>query len=731
VYAEQKGEVSMVRTSLILVVLLVLPISGATQQTHWAFKTPMSPTPPKVQKHQWVKNAIDAFILKRLEKRGLAPSRPADRLLLLRRVTFDLTGLPPTRQEVSAFLADKTPQAYEKVVNRLLASPHYGERWAQHWLDVVRFAETNGYELDEERPQAWRYRDYVVRAFNDDMPYNRFLLEQIAGDEIAPQKFEAHVATGFLRAGPRHVVGGNQDEALNRQEWLTEAVGGIGNAVLGLTVGCARCHDHKYDPLSQKDYYGLQAFFSASDDHTFKQHTSTETQAYEAATKAHKARLQPLLEQISALEKPYYARLRAEKRARLEDSYRTALDTPAGKRTKQQRELAEHAETFLNVSWDEMLAILPEKERAHRAELRNRLHSLELVAPSPLPMALGVSDVLKPTPATFLLVRGEPHVRGAEVMPNFPAVLRRSGESLSAKVGRRTALAEWLVHPSHPLTARVMVNRLWQVYFGKGLVRTPNDFGMNGTRPTHPELLDWLATEFVRGGWSLKRMQRLIVLSNTYQQVSSSNTQNAKRDPQNILLWRQNRKRLDAEALRDSILFAAGTLNPAMGGASVRVPLEPEVVDTIFTEAEPDNLWQVDPDPKQHTRRSLYLVRKRNVRLPLLAVFDMPDRMLSCAARDQSISALQPLTLLNSPFMQQQSRALALSLLQNEPKTEARINALFYRMVSRPPTQHEVRTTERFLSEHRKMVLGQEAELALWTDLCLALFNLNDFVMVR
>ncbi len=721
----------MLRILLYTLLIIGLAPSGQGQSPHWAFQKPIHPAPPKVKRTAWVRNPIDAFILAGLEKRGLSPSPPADSVTLLRRVTFDLTGLPPTPQEVAAFLADRSSNAYANVVKRLLASPQYGERWAQHWLDVVRFAETNGYELDEERPQAWRYRDYVVRSLNADKPYNRFLIEQIAGDEIAPDSFEARVATGFLRAGPRHVVGGNQDEAVNRQEWLTEAVSGIGNTVMGLTIGCARCHNHKYDPVSQKDYYALQAFFSASDDYDFKRHSDREVAAYQAATKAHEERLKPLKAQISAIEKPYYERLRAEKRMRLEPAERIALDTPEKERTPKQRTLAEAAHVFLNVSWDEMLAVLAPEDRARRAKLRKRLHGQELDAPAPLPMAPGVSDILKPAPSTYLLVRGEPHIRGAAVSPDFPRVLKVATNAPDTTSGKRTDLAQWLVQPDHPLTARVMMNRLWQVYFGKGIVRTPNDFGLNGERPTHPELLDWLATEFVQGGWSLKRMHALTVMSSAYRQSSATTSQSARIDPDNRSLWRQSRKRLDAEALRDSILVAAGTLNPEMGGASVRVPLEPEVVDTIFTESEPDNLWQVHPDPKQHTRRSLYLVRKRNVRLPLLAVFDMPDRMLSCAARGRSVSALQALTLLNSPFMQEQSRELAQALLRSERSEDRRIVALFLRNLSRPPTEGERLKTLRFLRDGRKTLKGAEAEAMVWADLCLALFNLNDFVMIR
>lgn len=734
VYGVWQGEVYRMRILFCLLLGLVIVPSLQAQTKHWAYQKPVRSPVPKVKQAGWVQSPIDAFILWGLEKRGLTPSVPADKITLLRRVTFDLTGLPPTPQEITAFVADKSLFAYEKLVKRLLASPQYGERWAQHWLDVVRFAETNGYELDAERPQAWRYRDYVVNALNSDKPYDRFLLEQIAGDELEPESFEARVATGFLRAGPRHVVGGNQDEALNRQEWLTEAVNGIGNAVMGITVGCARCHDHKYDPISQKDYYGLQAFLAGSDDFEYKRHTDAEKSHLEEAIKAHSARLKPLKEQVAEIEKPYYARLHAEKRARLDPATKLALETPTNKRTPEQKILVEAADALLNVSWDEMVAALSPVDRERRANLRKQLHALEWEAPTPLPIALGVAESQTSAPETHLLVRGDPHTLGAVVSPDYPHILKESAESPSLKTGRRLALARWLVQPQNPLTARVMVNRLWHYYFGKGLVRTPNDFGVNGERPTHPELLDWLATEFVRQGWSLKKMHRLIVLSNTYRQSSAFNAKSASIDPENRSLWRQNRKRLDAEALRDSLLTASGAINLEREGESIRVPLEPEIVDTIFTESEPDNLWPIHPDPKQHSRRSLYLLRKRNVRLPLLAVFDMPDRMLSCAARGQSVSALQPLTLLNSPFIQEQSRLLAERLLKEPLSGEARLNTLFLRTLNRLPTAREKQTTLRFLHDQQR-ILTQRGEsnvtLSLWADLSLAMFNLNDFVMVR
>ena len=735
------------------------------QRNYWAFRKPAKPAIPPVKNQNWVRNPIDAFVLARLEEKGLAPSPRADKRTLLRRVTFDLTGLPPTIAEIEAFLADNSPNAYEKVVKRLLASPRYGERWAQHWLDVVRFGETHGFELDADRDQSWRYRDYVVKSLNDDKPYDRFLIEQIAGDEIDPDNFELRVATGFLRAGPQHVVAGNQDVALNRQEWLTEVMFGVGNGVMGLTVGCARCHDHKFDPIPQADYYRLQAFFAAADNYDFKRPTKQQEEAYAEAVKVHKAKLKPIQDEIAAIEKPYRQRIEAEKRAKLEPQYRNVLEKDAKLRSDEEKRLAKDAQRMIDVKWDEVLPALTPADRETRAALRRRMHTIELYAPEPLPKALAVADVMMPAPAMRLLKGGDVHRLGDEAQPRFLSVTLPSDAPPAADVktvragefkstGRRLALANWLTRPDHPLSSRVMVNRLWHYHFGRGIVATPNDFGKNGQQPTHPELLDWLATEFVAPkdgrSWSLKQMHELILLSNAYQQAFVADDAKAKIDPENKLLWRMNRQRLDAESIRDAVLATAGRLNDQMGGPSIRVPLEPEVYDTIFTEGEPDNLWPVHPDPRQHARRSLYLIRKRNVRLPLFVAYDSPDMMSSCGARSTSIHALQSLTLMNSEFMLTQSRALAERLLKEAGGADrAMITRLYELAFARRPQPAEFRAAQEFLRGQTAILRGriargeavvkltglpkgiEGAKAAAWVDLCLATMNLNEFVYVK
>jgi Protein of unknown function (DUF1553)/Protein of unknown function (DUF1549) len=729
----------------------------AEQRNYWAFRAPVRRPVPEVKFKAWISNPIDSFILADLEKEGLEPSPPADKQTLLRRVTFDLTGMPPTPDEIRAFLADRSPGAYRKVVDRLLASPRYGERWAQHWLDVTRFGETNGFELDADREQAWRYRDYVIKSFNDDKPYDRFILEQIAGDEIAPEDFELRVATGFLRAGPQHVVAGNQDLAINRQEWLTEVMFGVGNGILGLTVGCARCHDHKFDPIPQADFYRLQAFFAATDNQDYKPPAKEREEAFNAEVKAHKAKLKPIEDRIAEIEKPYKDRLTAEKRAKLEPQYARALVKDEKLRDEEEKRLAKDAQRMLDVNWDELVPALSKDDREKRSALRRQMHAIELYAPDAPPKALSVADAIAPVPAMHILKGGDPHRPGDAVTPRFLSVLLPQ-EAPPAEIpalpdgvkstGRRLAFARWVTRAEHPLTARVMMNRLWHYHFGRGIVATPNDFGRNGKQPTHPDLLDWLATEFVARRWSMKQMHELMVLSNAYQQASDIDSTKSKIDPENRLFWRMNRQRLDAESIRDAVLAAAGTLTAQTGGPSIRVPLEPEVYDTIFTEAEPDNLWPVHPDARQHTRRSIYLIRKRNVRLPLLVAFDSPDLMSSCGARSVSIHALQALTLMNSEFMFQQSLALAQRLLHESGGDElAMIGRLYQLVLGRKPQLDEISLTRSFLRDQTETIRQRRDEsivklkelprsisksrAAAWVDLCLATLNLNEFVYLK
>jgi len=712
---------------------VIEPSLRPEDRAHWSFRPPQRPAVPKVRNPNWVRTPIDAFILARLEAAGLDPAPPADKRTLLRRVTLDLTGLPPTPEEAAAFFADDKPNAFEQLIDRLLASPHYGEHWAQHWLDVVRYAESNGYETDGERPHAWRYRDYVVRSFQSDKPFHEFIKEQIAGDLLAHgdarDSAQLLIAVGMHRCGPMHFVGGNVDAEEMRQEMLTEMVNGVGAAFLGLTIGCARCHDHKFDPVSQADYYRLQAFFAGT-------RLRDRDLATEAEKKEHQARTKPLADRIAALKKqvadidaPYRQRLEKRKRDLLEPQYRDALAVPAEKRTAEQKKLVEHANILLKVTWDEVLDGMNPEDRQKRQKLRDETHALEAQLPSAPFMLWSVGEDPKPS-ATHILKRGDHKNKGATVTCGFPRILDPAAASPKSRID----LANWLVRPDHPLTARVWVNRIWQFLVGRGIVATANDFGTRGARPTHPELLDWLATELPRHGWSTKAIVRMIVLSNAYQQASriadfelrnadsNANNQSAfSKDPENALLWRMNRKRLQAEAIRDAMLAASGTLNRQLGGPMIRVPLEPEVYDLIFTEGEPDGLWHVTPDVRQHTRRSLYLFSKRNVRLPLLEAFDQPDSLNSCAHRPVSTFAPQALILMNGPAARQQSQAFADRLRRECGAAHDRIvDRAFLLALGRAPRDSERAAAKAFLQQ-----------LDSLADFCLALMNLNEFVYVK
>jgi Protein of unknown function (DUF1553)/Protein of unknown function (DUF1549) len=735
---------------LLCVLLLAGPVSAAAPPslTHWAFRPPTRPTPPSTS--PGCRNPIDAFLRARLHSAGLEPANPAARAVLLRRVSFDLTGLPPTPEEVRTFLTDERPDAYERIVDRLLARPTFGERWAQHWLDVVRHAETNGYELDAERPQSWRYRDYVAAAFNADRPYNTFVAEQIAGDLLAPRAPEAEranlwIAAGFNRCGPAHVVGGNIDPAEVRQEALGEMVTGL-SAFLGLTVACARCHDHKFDPLSQREYYQLEAFFSMARPKEVDLASNIEGAAYTAAFARFTARQVPLRSAINAIDAPYRSRLSAAKRAKLELPYRQALDTPHDKRTEEQKRLASQAQTLLKVSWDELLVALTPADRDRRAQLRQQLHDLDALRPQPPARAWTLAESEGPL-ETHILKRGNLHRPGARVTPGFPAVVGKLGED--GKRLDREALARWLTRPGHPLTARVIVNRLWQHHFGRGLVPTTSDFGTHGERPSHPELLDWLACELVESGWSLKHIHRLMVTSAAYQQESLPSAKARSLDPENRLLSHMNRQRLEGETLRDAVLAVSGALRVRFGGPSVRVPLEPEVYALIFTEDEPDGLWPVTPDPEEHNRRSLYLFAKRNVRLPLLETFDQPDSLTSCPVRPVSTFAPQALILFNGPFLHRQANVFAQGLLRETNDNRALIERAYQRALGRPPSPAEMRQAVTFLDAQTELIRDRlraretialpddlpaeidPAQAAAVADFCLALLNRNAFVYVE
>ncbi|MFO1459874.1 MAG: DUF1549 and DUF1553 domain-containing protein [Verrucomicrobiota bacterium] len=719
----------------LLVTLMLVAGPAGSGSNHWAFSPPRPVTPPAASGA----NPVDAFLNEGLRARGLRPVGAANAETWLRRVTYDLTGLLPTPAERAAFLSDTSPVARERVVDRLLASPRYGERWAQHWLDLAHYADSNGFELDADRPDAWRYRDWVVRALNADMPYDRFLTLQIAGDEAAPGDPEALIAAGFARAGPREVVSGNIDPDVKRQNELTEATGTVGSVFLGLTIGCARCHDHKFDPIPTADYYRLQAYFAGAELKEVPIHSPEETNRFHAAAEWLQKQIDPLEETQRALEKPYRDRLRAAKESRLTPAERAVRDKRKEDRTPEEQRLAEGVNTALNVTWEEVAEAVAgyPADHATREDLKRRIHALKIQMPPPPAHAMTFAETSEPLPETWILARGNLQNRRHKVEPGPPTVLLAGNPGATdAQIpptparldpghsGRRLALARWMTDGHHALTARVIVNRLWQHHFGRGLVATPSDFGTRGARPTHPELLDWLALELVREGWHLKPLHRRMVLSEAYARTSDPALEPnaAATDPENHLLWRMNRRRMDAEGLRDCILEVSGILNLKTGGPGVRAPLEPEVRDLIFTEFEVVDLWPIDPDHSAHARRSLYLHHKRNVPYPLLNAFDAPDALTPCPERSVSTHAPQALVLLNSRFALEAATAFAASLQAASADPETRICKAWIQCYGRPPTRDERHSSLGFVAA------GAGSESDRWTDFALALLNCNEFI---
>jgi hypothetical protein len=748
----------------------------AGAQKPWAFSAPVWPAVPRVVSAGWVRNPIDAFIAARLEAKGLRPSPEADRRTLIRRVTFDLTGLPPTPEEVEAFVRESAarPQAaYEKLVDRLLASPRHGERWALYWLDLVRFAESDGFKADDPRPTAWRYRDYVIGALNQDKPYDRFVREQLAGDELYPGDPDALIATAFNRHYPDEYNARNLEQ--RRQEILNDMTDTTAQVFLGLTVGCARCHDHKFDPISQKDYYRLQAFFSgyrAPDDLVLNR--PEEVAAYRERLRVWEEKTDAVRRQMGELEAPYRRKLSGRDKSKFARELQDAYDTPPEKRTPLQHQLADMLARQVRVNTGQMTKAMKPEVRKEWQALSKQLTAFDALRPRPLAVTMGLTDVGPVAPATYLLKRGNMHNKGALVQPGFLSAIDPGPVTITPppgakSTGRRGALARWLTRPDHPLTARVLVNRLWQHHFGRGLVGTPSDFGEQGERPTHPELLDWLAREFVERGWSMKALHRLMVTSATYRQTSQlriadrglriegpssraasplpSNPQSAIRNPQSVdpdnrLLWRMNRRRLEGEALRDAMLSASGLLNLTMGGPSVFPELPKEL-------GVPRGGWAVTPDAHARNRRSVYVFVKRNLRYPLFGAFDAPDANETCARRHVSTNAPQALMLLNGKLTQEIAQAFAARVLREAGNERTAILDRVYRLaLGRSPAAREAGLAAAFLDRQTALLrarLDQKAAVALpvpvpaavdpafagaVVDLCHVLLNVNEFAYV-
>jgi mono/diheme cytochrome c family protein len=624
---------------------------------HWAFQN-LNPS-LDAGDGKVIAGSIDAFIEHRLEEADLKFATEASKHDLVRRVYFDLTGLPPTSSEYKQFMTDGHPDAYRRLVDRLLASPRFGERQSLPWLDVVRFAESEGFEYDRHLPDAWRYRDYVIQAFNADKPYDDFLSEQLAGDELDADSPETLSAAIFHRLGPVRRNAGNPDIALSRNEVLTERTDVIGTAMLGLTVGCARCHDHKFDPISQRDYYQLQAYLAATAEHNVD------------------------------LAEPEVVRQWTE--------FTEALDK---KLTTLRRQVSRAKE-------------------ADRPALQAKVDALEATRPDPIPRIPTIRNDAENVTQMHVLKRGIWERKGDPVgmKPLDVLVDAEWREKAPTASAPRTQLAHWISNDTNPLTARVMVNRIWQHYFGTGLVSTANDFGKNGMPPSHPCLLDFLAAELIRHDWQMKPIHRMILLSRTYQQTGrrEASPQALAVDPDNRLQWRHTRRRLTGEELRDSMLQVAGVLNDELGGASVMLPVEKDLIELLY---KPEQ-WQVTDDESQHFRRSVYLIAKRNLRLPFMEAFDQPALLTSCYRRESSTHAPQALELLNGRISNELAQLFGqrVSDLANGER-ETLVFAAYRFALNRQPNSEELRVALDFLAD------GQVTEFAL------ALFNLNEFMYV-
>lgn len=691
----------------------LLPESNAAKD-HWSFQPVQWPSVP-VTSGDWPHSAVDAFVVRAQQKQGLVPAEGASRRVLMRRLFLDLCGLPPTWEDWQAFSTDDSPDAVEQLIDRLLADPRYGEHQARLWLDLARWAESEGFESNHPRPFAWRYRDYVVRSFNRDQPFAKFIEQQIAGDELPEYCDENLIATGYLAAA--RISSNEEDKSLQRNDVAVDIVNAVGSGLLGLTLHCAQCHDHKFDPLTARDYYSLQAFFVRGLPLNVALHSPEVRAEYE---RARPAELAPAIALQRTLFEQGQATLFAEIRAELSPEERRVYDLPANQRTPAEELRARKINLKFQKSNGEIEKHIDPANRKLYDELKKRTNELAAKAP-PVPQTFAFfSPVTSPhrlevlsslgfyplpydpnelaSLKTYVLNRGEVHQLGAEVQPGFPEVLRRTSMQPPQN---RLDLARWLTHAEQPLVPRVWVNRLWQQHLGRGLVATADDFGLRGARPSHPELLDWLAAEFLAGGGSTKQIQRLIVTSATYQQSALGSPDSVRRDPDNRWLTRHVPRRLSAEMIRDAWLVTSGQLDPQHTGPSV--PLEGR---------------------EQSARRSLYLFQRRGQAPDVQRLFDGPQECAaSLAKREVTTSPLQSLYLLNSPFAVEQSQALAARLSGTDNQQMEVIRSAFRSILLREPTADELTAAQ----ELWRAADGPAAPASL----CQALLNLNEFIYVE
>jgi cytochrome c553 len=726
---------------------------------HWAFLPLHAVVSPKVQDTAWTRTPVDQFIRHAQEAKNISPSAPADPRTLVRRIYFDLIGLPPTPEEMTRWNSriEKSRDAVSTLVDELLASPHYGERWARHWLDVARYADSNGMESDNDRPNAYRFRDFVIRALNEDMPYDQFVRWQLAGDEIAPDKPDAIAATGFIAAGvnaglPDKLM--EEEKLRNRANELDDMVSTTGQAMLGLTLACARCHDHKYDPLPTRDYYRLMRIFNSGDRAEVPLAPLAEVKAQHAAMAKWQPESEAAVKERDAWLKqaraPFVDSVRAAKIAKLplsDAEKQLLMEKPDAFETKK---LSNRFKAELKVEDADYVALFSAEQKARWDELDARVKAIAKRRPAALPTTFAFADDAPEPRESWFFERGNFMARNETMELGFLTVLMngktaddywktaRESKLRDDSTQQRRALADWMTdldHGAGTLLARVMVNRVWQHHFGEGLVRTASDFGTRGELPTHPDLLEWLTGEFIRSGWSVKHLHRLIVNSAAFQQAPAFDGKKSAADPENRLLWHRRPLRLESEILRDSMLAVAGTLNPAVFGPGFKPPIPAEALQARNVK---DPYPRDANDTPETRRRTIYMFHKRVVQYPLMQAFDAPDAQQSCGRRMNTTVAPQALALLNDSFVRMRAEELAKRLQASAgSEVDAQIRAAFQLCLSRTPATDELADARAFISAQIDVRTQRDAkqspaaaqQLAL-TDFCQSLFGLNEFIYV-
>jgi mono/diheme cytochrome c family protein len=743
------------------------PISEEDRR-FWAFRKPLAGPVPVVKNKGRVRTSIDAFLLAKLEAKGLSFSPDAPSVTLMRRAYLDLMGLPPSPEEIQAFLADHKPRAYERLIDKLLASPHYGERWGRHWLDAAGYAEDNGPQQGEKTAPVmegmWRYRDWVIRALNEDQPFDQFLTDQLAGDELvdrrdaknyAPKMLDKLVATGYLRTVYDRTDPDTANLMAERYDVLFHLMEKVSTGLMGLTVGCARCHSHKYDPIPQRDYYRMMAIFTSGYNPVHwmqpKRRFLSSVSAVEVEEiRRHNAEIDKpiakLKEELEILLRPSRDKLFEARLQQIPEPIRAetreALATTADKRDAVQKFLAQKFEKSLAIGTEEIVKALNAEDRIAYDKVEQQINTLSSYRRS-WDRIQALWDVTSP-PKIRLLERGEVERPGPRVEPGFPEVLSARGNTHAVRPadakgetsGYRLAFARWLTGPDHPLTARVMVNRVWQHHFGRAIVETPDNFGKAGASPTHPELLDWLAVEFMKQGWSMKKLHKLIMTSTAYRQSSeqpSADSVAIKVDPENRLLWRVNLRRLEAETVRDAIMAVSGKLDRTLGGPSVEGPLMADGLEDFYNSDDKDSR-KVKAQPVGLCRRSVYVLARRYFPLGFLETFDAPILQTNCSRRVNSVSPLQSLTLMNNDFVLENTRAFAARVEEiSGSKTDTKVQTAYLLALSRKPTSEEFTIAESHLQRQEELYSKSNtsptlAGKAALESLCHLLLLSNEFL---